>query len=135
MKKMRGSDRRTTQMKLRLKEHVAMNIVFVVMLVVSGLFVRSVAQNAQRVDMSRASVKAPPQTQKLEKDKAVSARLRADESATFALALEQREYVHLTVDQHGFDVAVVVTDPQGKDILTVDSVNRMRGPERVEFVA
>lgn len=53
----------------------------------------------------------------------------------YAVALASDQYVHLTVDQNGIDVAVSAFAPDGKPVMQVDSPNGAHGPEPLELVA
>jgi CHAT domain-containing protein/Tfp pilus assembly protein PilF len=81
------------------------------------------------------AITTPQEVQALEKGKIIEGRLAKDESRTFALHLEQGQYLNLMIEQQDFDVTVVVTDPDNREVMTVDSANRMRGPERIELTA
>lgn len=56
------------------------------------------------------------------------------QSHTYALRLEQNQYLHLVVDQRQIDVIVELLDPRGREVIVVDSPNGKRGPEHVMSV-
>ena len=122
-------------MKRIIKSHVLGKILPASLLLGSGLLAGiATGQDGFRADLPRA-IFTQQEIQALEKGKSVEGQLAKDESRTFALQMEQGQYLHLVVEQQGFDVTVVVTDPNNKEVMTVDSASRMRGPERIELTA
>lgn len=62
-------------------------------------------------------------------------RLRPGETRTYPLPLRKDQYLSLTVEQVGVDVAVTAQDPAGRLLLAVDSPNGTSGPEDLFLVA
>ncbi len=54
---------------------------------------------------------------------------------TYSVDLEAGTFVHLTVEQQGADVAMVLADPEGAALITVDSPNDREGPEHLWMTA
>lgn len=53
----------------------------------------------------------------------------------FLLAIDSGQFVETVVEQRGIDVVLDVRDPEGRQILTVDSPNADRGEERATWLA
>ncbi|MDX6405799.1 MAG: hypothetical protein QOH70_3254 [Blastocatellia bacterium] len=109
---------------------------FAVSLVVT-LMVLQEDVGAQRRSLRSTSrfVTQQRKPQVLEKGKSVQANLRQGESTSYAIRLTQGQYVHVLIEQQGFDLKASVSDRTKKEIIRVDSANRLRGPEEIEFVA
>ncbi|HSS75278.1 MAG TPA: tetratricopeptide repeat protein, partial [Thermoanaerobaculia bacterium] len=61
--------------------------------------------------------------------------LSAGRHRRYGLSLQAEQYLQLTVDQLGVDVAVTMRDPAGKRLLRVDSPNGAQGAEDLFLVA
>ena len=65
----------------------------------------------------------------------IDRQLRAGQSHTYSITLEENIFVQVVVEQRGIDVTVKVTHPEGKTLGDFDTPNGADGPENVSFVA
>ena len=54
---------------------------------------------------------------------------------TYHLPLTRGDFLNLTIEQWGIDVAATLRDPDGRDILTIDAMDDEFRPERVVAIA
>lgn len=54
-------------------------------------------------------------------------------SQGFSVQLEPGEYLDISIEQHGVDVAIEVWDPQGESYMKIDSPSGEQGTERIEL--
>src|SRR3954463_8018687 len=52
-----------------------------------------------------------------------------------SFALKKGDFQELVFDQRGVDIEVEVLDPQGHEVVKVDSMNHTQGPEDVPWIA
>ena len=71
----------------------------------------------------------------LEQGKPIERELAAGESHSYQITLAERDFLSVTVEQRGIDVAVKVVGPDGKQIAEIDFEPRKQGEERVSQVA
>ena len=65
----------------------------------------------------------------------VERRLSGGETNTYEINLETDRFIHLILDQRGIDVVLSLIDPQGREVIAVNSPNDTRGPERLWYVS
>jgi CHAT domain-containing protein/tetratricopeptide (TPR) repeat protein len=70
----------------------------------------------------------------LDLGKPIDRELRGGEKHSYKVHAEAGQYVHVVVLQEGIDVAVMLFDPSGKQILTADSLNGSYGPETASTI-
>lgn len=70
----------------------------------------------------------------LEVGKPIERELKNREIHTYKVKLNSGEFLRLVVDQRGIDVVVTMFNPDGKQIIEVDSPNGSKGPEPVSLV-
>jgi tetratricopeptide (TPR) repeat protein len=75
------------------------------------------------------------QTPRLQPGNPIEREIAGGQVHSYELPLSAGQYLHLVVDQRGIDLAVVVLDPAGKEVVEVDSPNGKVGPEPVLLVA
>src|SRR6266852_770208 len=61
--------------------------------------------------------------------------LAAGQSHSYAISLEQDQFLQLLVDQRGIDVVVRTFSPAGRRLREVDTPNGTDGPEDVTVIA
>ena len=61
--------------------------------------------------------------------------LQGGETQTYAIRAEKNAFVHATVEQHGIDVALTFTGPDGKPIASMDSPNGQFGLEQISILS
>jgi CHAT domain-containing protein/Tfp pilus assembly protein PilF len=71
----------------------------------------------------------------LELNKPLARELTGGQSHSYGIALIAGQYLHVIIDQRGIDVVVTLFDPDGKQIVEVDSPNGAQGPEPVFVIA
>lgn len=64
----------------------------------------------------------------------VSSNLKSPASVTYAIRLEQGDFLRVVVEQHGIDLIVSLLNPSGRELFTTDRQNGAFGPEPVEVV-
>ena len=65
----------------------------------------------------------------------IQSRIAAEQTQSYAVVLQEDQYIRLVVDQKGIDLGVRVTDPSGRRIGDFDSPSTAGGPETVAFIA
>jgi CHAT domain-containing protein/tetratricopeptide (TPR) repeat protein len=73
-------------------------------------------------------------TPRLEQAKPIARKLAGGQAHRYEILLGARQFLHAIVEQQGIDVVVVVFNPEGKQILEVDSPNGIQGPESVLLI-
>lgn len=71
----------------------------------------------------------------LELNKPVERKLAGGQSHSYRITLTAGQYLSVVAEQRGIDVVVTLFDPDGKQIVEVDSPNGEQGPEPVFAVA
>jgi|ERR1044072_228589 hypothetical protein len=66
---------------------------------------------------------------------AVERTLASGQRHTFTINLEQDQFLEFVVEQHGIDVIVRVSSPEGKSLGEFDSPNGTEGPENVSLTS
>jgi len=92
-------------------------------IVAQGVSEPQTAPNAKPAAGVEAVDLVPGQAQKRE--------LADGERHAYRLVLEADQYLHLEVDQQGVDVVVTLFSPEGEQLLEVDGLNGVAGPERI----
>ncbi len=70
----------------------------------------------------------------LELGKPVERELAGGQTHGYQLTLAAQQYLHLIVEQKGIDVVVVVSGPEGKKLVEMDSPNGTTGPEGISLL-
>ncbi|MGB9180870.1 MAG: tetratricopeptide repeat protein, partial [Pyrinomonadaceae bacterium] len=91
---------------------------------------RHVEIRARTVSMTQDA----QETLSLEKGKAVERNLAGGQAHTYRLPLESDQYLHLTVEQKGIDVALLLFAPDNRKIAEVDVVKGPHGPEPLKLM-
>jgi len=85
--------------------------------------------------LQTASLKAQyPGEQSLRPGTSIECELGPNQTQSFTVSVAENQFVQLVVNQHGIDVVVRVTSPDGKSLGEFDSPNGDSGPENVSFV-
>lgn len=71
----------------------------------------------------------------LEPGRTIEREIAAGEVHAYEVALEAGQFLRAVVNQHGVDVVVTVTGPQGQRLSEVDSPNGQEGPEPIILAA
>ena len=85
--------------------------------------------------LPKESTMAQSQTASLQPGVSLERTLERAQSQSFAVSLEQDQFLQLVVDQHGIDVVVRVFSPAGKMLGEFDSPNGTEGPENVSLIS
>src|SRR5262245_12664837 len=64
----------------------------------------------------------------------IERKLSGGEADTFEIDLETDRFIHVVLNQRGIDVTVSLVDPQGKEVVAVNSPTDIRDPERLCYV-
>ncbi len=78
---------------------------------------------------------ANAQSDTLQPGSAVERTLASGQRHTFTINLEQDQFLEFVVEQHGIDVIVRVSSPEGKSLGEFDSPNGTEGPENVSLTS
>lgn len=71
----------------------------------------------------------------LELGKPLKRQLRGDQFHAFHLTMASGQYLQVVVEQHGIDLSVRLSGPDGKQVVEVDSLNGTQGPEFVFYIS
>ena len=82
-----------------------------------------------------ASAPAKPLPVELTPGTTLEKLLQGGETQTYAIRAEKNAFVHATVEQHGIDVALTFTGPDGKPIASMDSPNGQFGLEQISILS
>lgn len=88
-------------------------------------------------DQQAAANPAPAKTTpvRLEAGKPVEKELAGGAGDSYEVVVGAGQFLHVTVDQMGIDVALTLSGPDGKQIAMMDSPNGFYGPEQISTVA
>lgn len=81
------------------------------------------------------TVKAQSKSATLQPGIAIENELASGQSHVFSITLEENQFLQIVVNQHGIDVVVRVSSPEGKSLGEFDSPNGTEGPENVSLVS
>jgi CHAT domain-containing protein/Tfp pilus assembly protein PilF len=76
-----------------------------------------------------------PKALVLEPGKVIEREIAGEQVQSYLVKLIANEFLRVTVDQRGVDVVVTVLEPNGKELMKVDSPNGTQGPEPVLLIA
>jgi CHAT domain-containing protein/Tfp pilus assembly protein PilF len=71
----------------------------------------------------------------LESGKIVERQLAGGEAHVFQIALAAGQRLRVIADQHGIDVSIKISAPQGRQLVEMDSQNNTQGPEIASVIA
>src|SRR5687767_14507542 len=104
------------------------SVMFVLMgMTCTGEFVPSARGTARRVSA------APQDVRELAVGMPVERELTGGEVHVYRLDVMAGQYVHVTIDQRGIDVVVVLRGPDGVPVMEMDGLRSARGVEELSW--
>lgn len=92
------------------------------------------ANVGQLAAQKNAKTKSSPDVSKLEVGMPIEREMKGSESHTYEITLEAGHFLNAVVEQRGIHVVVQVIDPDGKQLMAVDSPNGDKGDEPVTLI-
>ena len=77
----------------------------------------------------------PPEIAALELEKPIERELAGEEKHSYNVSLSANQYLMVTIEQRGIDVAARIFGADGKQIVNFDAEARPNGTEKIEFAA
>jgi tetratricopeptide (TPR) repeat protein len=68
-------------------------------------------------------------------NKAIERNLAGGERHQYQIVIAEGHYIHLKVEQRGVDIVLLFNDPDGRELLQIDTPNGAEGPELLDFIA